>query len=194
MEIINWIQDNWALLLAISAAIDALAGFLPDRWLAYIGLIRRVIMALKPGGTKVMLALIGLLIMQGCSGSPLKAPVSVCAKIPFGESVLCDLAQKSNVTLEVVGDLIMVINLRAIKEEVYSADDARKVLETIKKAIAVQSLTASDLRSLILKYVDDYPELILVSRYIYKLDTPQVLTQTDRQMLRDWCDQQLALL
>lgn len=194
MNIINWIQDNWALLLAISAAIDALAGFLPDRWLAYIGLVRRVIMALKPGGTKIMLALIGLLIMQSCSGSPLKAPVSVCAEIPPGESVLCDLAEKSNVTLEVVGDLIMVINLRAIKEKAYSADDARKVLETIKKAIAVQSLTASDLRSLILKYVDDYPELILVSRYIYKLDTPQVLTQTDRQMLRDWCDQQLALL
>jgi len=129
-----------------------------------------------------------VIILAGCGTLP-----SVCDTTPTGDSVLCDLAQQHNRNLEQVGTLIMVLNLRSIKQGTYTAQEAAFVLSDIKGSIQAP-IPAVDLKNLILAYVSDYPELILLSPYFSTLNTPRVLTQKDRDMLTVWLDQQLAML
>jgi hypothetical protein len=53
-QIVKFISDHWELITTIvisCGGMDAIAGFLPDKWLPYIGIIRRLfIAAAKKGG------------------------------------------------------------------------------------------------------------------------------------------------
>jgi hypothetical protein len=138
--------------------------------------------------TLLILSILVVFAVSGCGTMP-----SVCDKAPAGESVLCDLSKQHDLNLEQIGTLVMVLNLRAIKNGSYSAQEASFVLEDIRDSLRVPT-SAVDLKNLILAYVVDYPELILLSPYFSTLDTPRILTQRDRDMLTAWIDQQLALL
>jgi len=40
----QWVSDNWVVLLPAALVIlDAVAGYLPDKFLPYVGIVRRVI-------------------------------------------------------------------------------------------------------------------------------------------------------
>ncbi|HLA02193.1 MAG TPA: hypothetical protein VJ019_05475 [Aestuariivirga sp.] len=196
---LEWIKENWELIIAIvgvGGVLDAIAGFLPDRFVPYIGLVRRIvdILARTPGG-RANLALIALALLANCGTLGIGKPPSICDDLAPGNSVLCDLAARADINLEVMGDLIMVVNLRAIKEGAYTAADAQRALQGIRDAVsATNVLAAAELRALALRYISDFPELLLISRYIYVIDSPRILTARDRAMIISWCDQQLSLL
>lgn len=134
----------------------------------------------------ILIMLAGFL--AGCMG---QLP-SVCDNQT--ESVLCDVAERYNVRLETVGDILMVVNLRAIKEGVYTKSQARGALLSMKEAYHAANFTATDLKALILEYVDEYPELILVVQYVGYFDMPDVLRVKDVEFLDSYIDQQLTLI
>lgn len=77
-QITQWVTDNWVLLLAIGAAIETLAGIIPDKWVPYIGAIRTFFRVLKGKGkagkasvgAMAVLAVLGALVLMaaGCAG------------------------------------------------------------------------------------------------------------------------------
>lgn len=46
MEIFDWIVDYWPALIA-AGVVDAAVGFIPDKWIPYIGMVKRLIAATK---------------------------------------------------------------------------------------------------------------------------------------------------
>lgn len=140
------------------------------------------------GALKLVPLLIAIPIIVGCAG---QLP-SVCDSKP--DSVLCDIANRHGVRLETVGDIILVVNLRVIKQGVYTKHQAADALERMKMAYHAANFTAADLKALVLKYADDYPELILVMQYAGYFDAPTVLKSKDIEMLDWYVDQQLTYL
>lgn len=120
---------------------------------------------------------------------------SVCDTTPDGDSVLCSIATKNNLRLESVGDILMVVNLRAIKEGAYTAEGATKVFERFRKAINTQVSTTM-LRDAVMRYVAEYPELLIVSGYLNYLGdtTVQLIKEKDVEMLNSWIDQQVRMM
>ena len=67
-QITQWVTDNWVLLLAIGAAIETLAGIIPDKWVPYIGAIRTFFRVLKgkgKTGTGVLEVIFGIFLAIG---------------------------------------------------------------------------------------------------------------------------------
>lgn len=92
-----------------------------------------------------------------------------------------------------MGDLLMVVNLRAINMGAYSANEAVIVLNTIK-ILAEQKITVAMLQKYVLGYAQEYPELILVLPYISYLNVDTWLTDADVEMISYWVDQQMLWL
>ena len=63
---LEWIYENWDLLIVIvgvGGVLDAIAGYLPDRFVPYIGLVRRIVEILAgTRGGRVAMALIPLML------------------------------------------------------------------------------------------------------------------------------------
>jgi len=136
-------------------------------------------------GAVLVLAL--AIVTSGCKRE------SICNSIEPGDSVLCDIAAENDLHLETVGQLIMVANLRAIKEGAYTKEEAVEVLQEIKDVLIFQ-VSAQTLHNMAAQYVVDYPELLLLSPYVGELDTPRLLTDADRKLLTTWIDGQIDLL
>lgn len=137
--------------------------------------------------------LLAILALAACSTLGLQKPPSVCDSIKPGDSVLCDLAGKFDLHLETAGDLFAIINLRAIKSGAYEAADALKVLDDIGHMLNAP-VSPAGLRGLVLAYVSDYPELILLSPYLSYMDVPTPITGKDVDMLRWWIERNRRLL
>lgn len=137
-------------------------------------------------GLIVLLLIVGL--AYGCAG---QVP-SVCDN--QADSVLCEVATEHGVRLETVGDILMVVNLRAIKQGAYTKSQARDALISMKDAYHAAGFTSADLKALVLKYVDEYPELILVVSYAGYFDAPEVLKPADIEILDCYIDQQIGLM
>lgn len=72
MNIVEFINENWETLLPLALIIaDLISGLIPDRWLPYIGIIRRFMNAIrKKRGAKNLCILMALLpfVTIGCAG------------------------------------------------------------------------------------------------------------------------------
>ena len=141
----------------------------------------------------LLAALCSFVMVAGCAWLGLQKPPSVCDDMAPGESVLCDLAGAYDLHLETVGDLFLVVNLRAIKQGAYTAQDAIDFFERAK-VFAQAEVSPMDLRMLVLAYVQDFPELLLLSPYLAYMDTPEPITGADKKMLGWWVDYNLRLL
>lgn len=77
-HIVKFISDNWELITTIVLAcggFEALMGFLPDKWVPYVGIIRRlVVAAAKKGGVIPVIFLVIVLFISGCGVFSLKSP------------------------------------------------------------------------------------------------------------------------
>lgn len=128
-----------------------------------------------------------------CAAIGIKKPPSVCDSTEPGASVLCDIAGKNDFHLETAGNILMVVNLRAIKQGLYTAQDAINVLGDVRYALGFD-ISAVDLKRLIFEYIDEYPELILASPFLGYLDTPEMLKPNDKKMILWWIDEQNKIL
>ena len=134
-----------------------------------------------------------VMMLSNCSTLGIQKPPSICDNMPAGESVLCDTANNNDIHLETVGNLVMVLNVDAIKNGVYSAGQAISVLGDIRAAIN-SGITAMGLKSIVIDYIDEYPELILLTPYFGYIDSPKILKSKDIEMLNSWIDQQIGYL
>lgn len=51
-QIIELLNKYWPIIVAAGVFMDTISGYLPDKWLGYIGITRRVVTALKGGKAK----------------------------------------------------------------------------------------------------------------------------------------------
>jgi hypothetical protein len=82
-QITKWVTDNWILLLAIGAALETLAGMIPDKWVPYIGALRTFSRVIKGkgksgkasvGAMAIIAILSAAVLMSGCAGFKLNTP------------------------------------------------------------------------------------------------------------------------
>lgn len=66
MDIVKWINDYWPVMVAAGVFLDAVAGYLPDRWVPYLGVIKRIVGALR--GRKELAVLLLIMPLIGCAG------------------------------------------------------------------------------------------------------------------------------
>lgn len=144
---------------------------------------------------KILLTLIAICFLGACSHLPFPLGPSICDTVPQGDSVLCDITTKNDLHLEAIGDILMVANLRAIKGGTYTADEAKEVFEKFRLAINTELSTAM-LKDQVMRYVADYPELLLVSGYLNYLDSVsvQLLKPKDVELLNSWIDKQISMM
>ena len=70
------------------------------------------------------------------AGCALQPGVSVCDKIPDGEtSVICEVAATMNVTPEAVSNFILLANTTGLITEAYTATEASAVIDTVEKFV-----------------------------------------------------------
>jgi hypothetical protein len=195
----DFVSNNWEWILIVVTAlggVDAIAGMLPDKLVPYVGIARRLLIALaKKGGTAIMWLVIGAgVALIGCAGLHIMEPApSVCDGLMAENSVLCSVAVDNGLNLETVGDFIMVGYLRLIHEGVLTKEGVTSFFNDVRYVLDYD-ISAADLKTWVFGYVDEYPELMLGLRYIGYLDTPEMLTSADKEMLKGWIDDQLRVL
>jgi hypothetical protein len=131
------------------------------------------------------------LTLFSCAGLPKQK--SVCDDM-IEPSVLCELAGKYDIRLETAGDIILVVNLRAIKLGAYEQYQAARFFNDLKHELNTSPVAAADLKKWVLQHVAEIPELLLVSPYLTYMETPQLLTNKDIEMLNWWIDYNLQFV
>jgi hypothetical protein len=197
----DFVSNNWEWILIVVTSlggVDAIAGMLPDKLVPYVGIARRLLIALaKKGGTAIVWMVVGvgvLMTASGCASIGIMEPApSVCDGLMAENSVLCGVAVRNGLNLETVGDFIMVGYLRLIHEGVLTKEGVASFFGDVRYALGYE-ISAADLKALVLEQADEYPELMLGLRYIGYLDTPEMLTSADKDMLVGWIDDQLKML
>lgn len=133
----------------------------------------------------VVLSVVSLFFTSSC-----RTQESVCDGIT-DYSVLCEIAKNNGLRIETAGDMLMVINSRAIMTGIYSYTEAIAVLTAIRSVSGYQ-ITADQLKSYILQYASDFPELVLVLPYISHFNGKTPLTEVDAGMICAWVEEQIV--
>jgi hypothetical protein len=108
---------------------------------------------------------------------------SVCDDIEQGESVLCDAMKDSKYRIEDVGNALIVANIIAIGEGVYTREDAVELCED------VITLLENPLEFVSIRKLNEkYPGLLdIVQIYVgSSFDIDMGLYPTDRKILIKW--------
>jgi hypothetical protein len=140
---------------------------------------------------KKLLILAVCLTLFSCAG--LQKQKSVCDDMTE-PSVLCELAAQQGIRLETYGDFLLVINLRAIKQGAYEQYKASLFFNELREKLNTSPVAAVDLKKFVLQRVAEIPELLLVSPYLTYMDSPQILTNKDVEMLNWWIDYNLSFI
>lgn len=146
----------------------------------------------KPWAT-IIGVVYAIALLANCAALKIQKPPSICEEFAPGESVLCDIALKYDLHLETVGNIILVADLRAIKQKAYTKRKALEVFDKFELALQ-EDITANRITQLAISYAYNYPELLLVMPYLnyLKVDTP--ITEKDKEMLIAWIDQNRTML
>lgn len=185
IEAITNNPEIFAILLAIVA--DFGAGALPDRYIPYIGILRRVIkMIMKNKGAKMSLILVLLVSVMGCAHMEKS---SVCDTEQ--ESLICDkIPQPENADI-----LLQLANVQMLKEEAYSAEDALNFLDMCESFLSEETVTYAGMVRWLSTKMEDYSlEIFVLSGYVETLQIPQTLTDFDRNLLLSHIEHQRNLI
>ncbi|MEN8134313.1 MAG: hypothetical protein ABFS18_02085 [Thermodesulfobacteriota bacterium] len=139
-----------------------------------------------------LLALMVLGILGGCGLTGQQA--SVCESIPAGDSYLCDIATKTGVQLETIGNSLIVANRAAILKGSYTADQASTVLLDIRNGLD-DPISYLFVQEAIQKAAAKHPGLFVVAGiYLKRFSNEQLISNVDANLLRSWLDRQIAML
>jgi len=129
--------------------------------------------------------------MSGCSLIGIEPPPSVCDEAP-SDSVICRVCSEMGTTPEAADLILQAAALRALDEH-----DKSKVLtfyDDIEYFIGM-SINYTEL----IDYVQDRvnltgPEILLISLYLPKFESPQMISQFDKYLLLAHIDHMRAIL
>ena len=128
------------------------------------------------------------LVFSSCAMFPQDS--SICEDIQT-PSLLCRMAADKGVTLEMVGNALIIANAIAIAEGVYSKAQARGVLIELR-GILDNPVSYLFFKQGLKKYVDRYPGLLqIATAYIDRFDITQVMYKADQELLVKFLSSQI---
>lgn len=145
------------LLIAAGAFLDVVAGYLPDRWVPYIGFVRRIIrrlsVSLQRSKTTHIIALIALptLVMAGCSFST--GPTAYTQEA-YPASILVDQMTKQGIHPEQTAARIWRFVRAEIRTGVFTSDEV--VAWCNEKLGTIDDITYVDLFGLFEGWIDAF--------------------------------------
>ena len=133
---------------------------------------------------KIIISL--FIVLMCCSCISFEKKESVCSN--FSDSFICEIANRNNVDIEEVGNVIRIANAVMITKNKYTAKDALKVLKDIKSMIngvVCYSVVYSEISKLGFKY----PELFIVMDiYMKDFKSLNIITPFDQKILNNYID------
>ena len=141
---------------------------------------------------KLILIMISVFMFASCSLiQKTTNTTSVCDNLTE-ESMLCEIANKHNVSIEKVGKLIRLANAGAITSDVYTAKEALNVLEDIKKSLE-SPVSYAFVKTKLNNIYKKYPLIFIVmTEYISELNSTQIMYSYDQELLTNWIDSLIA--
>jgi hypothetical protein len=164
-QIVGFISNNWGTILIIVAAcggVDAIAGFFPDKWLPYVGIIRRlVILAAKKGGAIPVFIMLVLPIFIGCAAN---SQFPDCNKSYPQDAFITKIAIDHHLCLRDIGTGLIVANgINISLAKLYTADQALTAVDGWLTFLGGDNITDSALLALISNDIKNFPELIEIT-------------------------------
>lgn len=161
--------------------LDVGAGVIPDRFVPYIGLIRRVLREIMKRKESKMLLIFALLFSIGCAHMQ---PSSVCDTDK--QSLICEkIPQPEHADIA-----LQLVNVRALKNDQYTAQEVLDFLNTCE-AFLEEDITYGKFVKWLGAYVEDVElEVVILSNYlsVLKVDTP--ISEYDRMLLQEHIERQ----
>ena len=141
---------------------------------------------------KLFILILTIFCISSCSLIQ-KTPntTSVCDNV-LRDSVLCQVANDHNVSIEKVGKLIKLANALAITTDVYTAKQALEEVKDIRNKLdnnITYDFVANQLKDLYTKYPMIF---IIMSDYISDLKMPTIISEFDKNILKSWLDSIIA--
>lgn len=185
----EWIAENKEVVAVLTpVALDLIAGVIPDRYIPYIGMLRRALRAIskRKKGASVFV-LIVVLLAAGCALTK-KDRSEVCPK--DADSVICEsIPDPGRADI-----LLQLANVRLLKEDQYNAEQALDFLTQCEKLID-ETETYQDVARQLSRHLNEYKlEILILSGYIDTLDVDLPVSEYDRELLRAHIDRQKQLI
>ncbi|MCK5611389.1 hypothetical protein KAR91_56485 [Candidatus Pacearchaeota archaeon] len=140
---------------------------------------------------KKLFVLVMLVAIVGCSS--MTNQLSVCDTITQ-PSYLCEIANKNNIRIEDVGNILMVANLLAIDQGVYTTAQALSEMKSIRDFLD-NPVSYLAVLNLVTDSTSKYPGLFIVaSIYIKQFNSSRIMYSKDQAILRSWLDLQIETL
>lgn len=132
--------------------------------------------------------LLSTLCVTGCNKKP-----TVCDNIT-GESYLCKIAGKTGITIEDVGNSLIIFNAVAINQGMYTKDQAKSALTRLRTGLD-EGITYTIFKKKFMKYAEDYPGLLDVLKiYVDEFEQNIPITRTDKEILNTWLTNRIKSL
>lgn len=117
---------------------------------------------------------------------------SVCDVFEPGDSLLCDIASELGVSLESIGNGLIIVNMAAVSQGTYTVAEVKEVIEKLLASLD-GSITCALFGDVIQDYTKGYPGLFTLSKPL--LDrfslVKQVMGSADRDILRKFLQARL---
>jgi hypothetical protein len=144
-----------------------------------------------------------MMFLPGFKCASVQTKPSVCDTVPEGEhSVICDLAEKSGTTPEMIAGVLKLANVGGLSGKLYTAQEASVFLDGIILTLETleEGITYTDaVKYILLKMEGLTPEvqalfIVLDDFTGYQFETPQLLSDFDINLLLTHLKEQKALL
>jgi len=136
---------------------------------------------------------VAAILAVGCAGG-VQPTISVCDDPERGPSFICEKFRDVGVRVEDADLILQMVNLRLIKEDVYSKEQVLKFLDICEAWLTEGSISYRSFGARAIEMAGDYPELIVLSRYVGMLNSTKFISLFDRQLLLAHIEHQRELL
>ena len=195
MNTFNWAIDNWQYIagaLVASGIIDVVMGLIPDRYLPYIGFVRRLIKALgqkRSPGKLPIISILAMMLFISCgmnASSNGYQPEGICqgptqyfdrngallTMVDPAFTTLCRIdpyPTATKITLFAVNDL-------ALHKKAYTPEDVLAFTENVRGYLKAPGATVQSVVSLVITDIKKIPELFIAGNMLtdprYRVDLP----------------------
>lgn len=169
----------------IAFLLDIGAGMIPDKYVAYIGLVRRILRGIMKRKETKMLLIIVLLFTVGCA---YMQPSSVCDTDE--RSLICEkIPQPEHADIA-----LQLVNVRALKNDYYSAQKVLKFFDMCESFLE-KDVTYGVFVKWLGSYIEDVElEVVILSNYLNVLKVDIPISDYDRMLLQEHIERQKEIV